>query len=155
MEPTINVDLSKAQLRFSPAGIPETVRSNLRRLIPQLAHNITAAINNRMNTQLKSRNTLTVTEKMRENPSKITMEIQIISPSAKGLLPAYLELGTAPHEIVPRNAQFLRFALGGVIEVFAKKVQHPGTRPYLFMEQTVAEFMGDIQGTLNEAVQGL
>lgn len=155
MEPTISVDLSKALLRFSNAGIPEQVRNNLRRLIPPLASNMAAAINNRMNTQLKSRNTLTVTTKMREDPTKISMEIAIMSPSAQGLLPTYLELGTKAHEIFPRNARFLHFALGGVIEVFARKVNHPGTRPYLFLSDTLAEFMTDIRATLDQAKEGL
>jgi hypothetical protein len=65
---------------------------------------------------------------------------------------AYVELGTRPHEITPRARQALRWAAspagqrltgtptkaaqrggaGGV--VFAKRVHHPGTRPYPFMK---------------------
>ena len=153
MQPTINVDLSKALLRFSNAGIPEQVRNNLRRLIPGMGHTITNAINNRLNTQLKTRRTITVVEQMRENANQIVMRIAIESPSAEGILPKYLELGTKPHPIYPVNVSFLRFALGGVIEVYARKVMHPGTRPYLFMDQTVAEFKNDILGMLNDAVK--
>jgi hypothetical protein len=155
MEVKIEVDLSKALVRLSDAGIPESVRTNLRRLIPPLANNMVAAINNRLNTQLKSRNTIEVTEVMRENPSRITATIAIESPSAGGLLPTFLELGTKPHEILPVNAQMLHFVLGGVIEVFARRVDHPGTKPYLFMQDTLAEFMGDIQDTLDQAREGL
>ncbi len=153
MEPTINVDLSKAILRFSNAGIPEQVRNNLRRLIPNMGHTITNAINNRLNTELKSRRTIMVTEKMKESPTQLTMEIAITSESAAGLLPTYLELGTRPHEIKPVNFQFLHFTLGGVIEVYARKVMHPGTRPYLFMEKTVAEYKNDILEMLDESVK--
>lgn len=38
----------------------------------------------------------------------------------------YLEYGTRPHRIVPRNAKALRFEIGSRI-VFAKSVNHPGT----------------------------
>jgi hypothetical protein len=57
---------------------------------------------------------------------------------------AAVELGTRPHVIVPRRRKVLRFAPagsgtlsgrprkgGGV--VFARRVQHPGTRPQPFM----------------------
>lgn len=57
---------------------------------------------------------------------------------------AYVELGTKPHEIVPRRAKALRFAVGagrrlsgsprsGAPVVFAKRVKHPGTKPHSFM----------------------
>lgn len=46
---------------------------------------------------------------------------------------AYVNDGTRPHTIYPRNATVLRFTLGGQV-VFARVVQHPGTRPYAFME---------------------
>lgn len=44
----------------------------------------------------------------------------------------YVHEGTRPHVIRPRNAQALRFNVGGR-EVFAKRVDHPGTkaRPFL------------------------
>lgn len=158
MQPTISVDLSKAVLRFSDAGIPEQVRTNLRRLIPGLAHNITAAINNRINSQLKTRRTITVTQKMREDPRRIVMEIAIESPSAEGLLPTYLELGTKAHQISPRNA-YARFFTPGfwgwTTYTKLKPVQHPGTRAYNFLGDTVSEFKNDIHATLDEAVKGL
>lgn len=57
---------------------------------------------------------------------------------------AFVELGTKPHTIVPRNRKALRFAVGGGATlagrprsgssvVFAKKVNHPGTKPHPFM----------------------
>lgn len=57
---------------------------------------------------------------------------------------AYVELGTRPHDIVPRSKKALRFAVGsgatlagkprkGASVVFAKRVHHPGTKPKPFM----------------------
>jgi hypothetical protein len=40
--------------------------------------------------------------------------------------------GTQPHVIVPRNKKVLRFEVGGAV-VFAKRVNHPGTRPNRFL----------------------
>lgn len=45
---------------------------------------------------------------------------------------SYLEHGTVPHEIRPRRKRFLRFVSRDGNVVFARKVQHPGTRPYHF-----------------------
>jgi hypothetical protein len=39
----------------------------------------------------------------------------------------YVELGTPPHIIVPKIKKALKFNVGGE-EVFAKKVNHPGTQ---------------------------
>ncbi len=44
----------------------------------------------------------------------------------------FVESGTRPHPIYPRNAQFLRFKVGDRI-VLARKVNHPGTKPGLFI----------------------
>ena len=40
-----------------------------------------------------------------------------------------LEYGTRPHEITPKKAKALRFVVDGRT-VYAKSVEHPGTRPY-------------------------
>ena len=44
-----------------------------------------------------------------------------------------LEKGTAPHLILPKNSDVLRFEIGGQ-EVFATQVHHPGTRPNPFLD---------------------
>ncbi len=57
--------------------------------------------------------------------------------------------GTWPHVIRPRQAQALRFRIGGRI-VYAKVVHHPGTRARPFLAQAVREIAGsrgyDIRG---------
>lgn len=49
--------------------------------------------------------------------------------------------GTGPHVIRPRQAQALRFRIGGRI-VYAKVVHHPGTRARPFLDQAVREIAG-------------
>lgn len=46
--------------------------------------------------------------------------------------------GTRPHVIRPRQAQVLRFTVGGRV-VFARVVHHPGTRPNPFLDRAVRE----------------
>jgi hypothetical protein len=45
---------------------------------------------------------------------------------------SFVEGGTKAHEIRPRNAQALRFFVGGGVH-FARVVHHPGTRAYPFV----------------------
>ena len=57
----------------------------------------------------------------------------------------FVEYGTRPHEITPRAAKALRWAASpggrrlsgsprkGAAVVFAKRVHHPGTKPYPFL----------------------
>ena len=46
--------------------------------------------------------------------------------------------GTRPHQIRPRRAQVLRFNVGGRV-VFARVVNHPGTRPRPFLDRALRE----------------
>lgn len=46
--------------------------------------------------------------------------------------------GTRPHVIRPKNAQVLRFMVGGRV-VFARVVNHPGTRARPFLDRAVRE----------------
>jgi hypothetical protein len=48
----------------------------------------------------------------------------------------FLNDGTRPHEIVPRNAKALRFETDGKV-VFAARAQHPGTAPDPFFDHGV------------------
>ncbi|MBA2686853.1 MAG: HK97 gp10 family phage protein [Gemmatimonadaceae bacterium] len=60
-----------------------------------------------------------------------SVEWEILSPARYS---KFIEEGTRPHEIRPKNAQALRFVVGGRV-VFAGKVRHPGTQADPFMGQ--------------------
>lgn len=55
------------------------------------------------------------------------------APYAEGV-----EKGTKPHVIRPKNGKHLVFKAGGKT-IFAKKVNHPGSKPYPFMEPAFVE----------------
>lgn len=61
----------------------------------------------------------------------------------------FVEYGTRPHTITPDDAQALNFSVGGQ-EVFAKKVEHPGTEPQPFLRSAAEE----TQRRMDEAVEG-
>ncbi|WP_280329602.1 HK97 gp10 family phage protein [Nocardia wallacei] len=50
----------------------------------------------------------------------------------------FIEEGTRPHVIRPRNARALRFEIGGRV-VFAQRVNHPGTAARPFLRDAVRE----------------
>lgn len=51
---------------------------------------------------------------------------------------AYVNDGTRPHIIRPRNARALRFMVGGQV-VYARVVHHPGTRANPFLDRALRE----------------
>ncbi len=55
----------------------------------------------------------------------------------------YVEFGTPPHLIKPKDKKALKFKVGGG-EVFAKVVRHPGTRPNPFIRNTIRNKIGKI-----------
>ena len=69
----------------------------------------------------------------------------------------YVEFGTPPHIIEPRNAKALRFNVSGIgprggdvtNTVFAKIVHHPGTRPQPFIRTT---FAADLPSIIKENI---
>ena len=50
----------------------------------------------------------------------------------------YVNDGTRPHTIRPRNARALRFVVGGEV-VYARVVHHPGTRAKPFLDRALRE----------------
>lgn len=73
-----------------------------------------------------------------------------VAPYAK-----FLEYGTGPHDIFPRNAKALRFLMGAEV-VFRMQVHHPGTPAFHFMtnaiEQQRAAIIASLKGAIKEAV---
>lgn len=49
-----------------------------------------------------------------------------------------VETGTRPHVILPKKRKMLAFKINGKM-VFARKVNHPGSRPYPYMEPAFIE----------------
>lgn len=63
----------------------------------------------------------------------------------------YVVDGTAPHVIRPRNAQALHWTGPGG-GVFAKVVNHPGTKPNSFAERAILPLLEVIQARLDAAL---
>jgi HK97 gp10 family phage protein len=55
----------------------------------------------------------------------------------------YVEFGTAPHEIRPKNAQALRFMVGGTV-VYARVVHHPGTRAAYYVADAFQQWVDSL-----------
>jgi len=53
----------------------------------------------------------------------------------------YVNDGTRRHFIRPKNGRFLRFTVGGEV-VYARVVDHPGTRARPFLDRAVREIAG-------------
>lgn len=66
-------------------------------------------------------------------------------------LSKFIQQGTRPHTIAPRRARMLRFywpKAGSV--VFARRVQHPGTKPNQFYQRALIRWRPEAMGELKQ-----
>ena len=61
----------------------------------------------------------------------------------------FVRKGTAPHVIVPRKGKALRFFIGGQV-VFAKRVNHPGTKANPYHVRALSSARSRIDGIIAE-----
>ncbi len=64
----------------------------------------------------------------------------------------YVEFGTRPRTIYPKNGKFLAFKVNGKM-VFARKVNHPGSKPYPFMRPAFENTKDDVEKIYTEMAQ--
>jgi HK97 gp10 family phage protein len=88
-----------------------------------------------------------ITEIVHDNPLMGTVSVG--QPYGK-----FVEFGTAPHVIVPRNAKALAFTVGGKL-VFAKKVNHPGTKGKPFMQPAFEQNRQNVLDYFQRAVDSV
>lgn len=56
----------------------------------------------------------------------------------------HVEFGTRPHTILPKKGRYLRFKARSGKMVFARKVNHPGSKPYPYMKPAFENNQGAI-----------
>lgn len=152
----VKVDARRALAKFSPAGIPEAVRSNLRRVIPGLTKQLGALVERKLEAGTKSRTRLTVKKEMVENQNEILGRVRTVwtGPVSKALVPLWLEEGTKPHVIEAKNASVLAFYWPKIAGMFfGPRVNHPGTQPIWYSRDSLAEMKGTIRTALTSAVR--
>ncbi len=128
----ILVDTSELQqsFRVQIAAIHEAAKSSVRRaavIAWQTAHE----------TSLYKDRTGKLRDSTRVEDGKDDYSANVV---ARRRYASYIENGTPPHEIRPKRARALRFVMNGSV-VFARSVQHPGTKPRPFMR--IAEKSGE------------
>lgn len=77
---------------------------------------------------------------IRTRVSRIRKQITVASTHKSGLpVPVFVEFGTAPHKITPKTKKVLRWVDKDTGRtVFAKEVNHPGTKPQPYMRRGIA-----------------
>ena len=63
-----------------------------------------------------------------------------------------VEYGSAPHEIVAKNAKALHWTDEAAKERFAKRVYHPGTQGQFIIENAMAVKQEDLYQAIDEAI---
>ena len=78
---------------------------------------------------------------------KGTIEVTVTPDGLMITMPEYgkfVEFGTAPHVIQARKKKSLKWKGGDGKAIFAKRVNHPGTRPNPFIRSTLHQKLGRI-----------
>ena len=73
------------------------------------------------------------------------MELRVTDPQPLG---RWIRMGTRPHVIVPVRARALHFFTRGGVEVFTRRVHHPGTKPNPYQERTMQRMLPEIEISL-------
>jgi hypothetical protein len=159
----VKVDATRALARFSPAGIPEQVRANLRNAIPPLMRELTARIDSNL-AVLKSRTHLQIKGgpqgEMVENAEGITgvAEMGWTGDARASMVPEVLESGSK--EYVIRGNPVLAFPWpnapipqpkGGIF--FFRQVTHKATTGIHYMENAFNSMRAEIIDKITAAVQ--
>jgi hypothetical protein len=151
---TVKVDATKAIAKFSPAGIPESVRRNLRGVIPDITKRLGAAVDANLDARLKTRRRLTVRKEMVENPTALYGRVTTVANPGPVLLPLWLEEGTKPHEIAAKNASALFFFWEKIGKNVAfKRVMHPGFAGIHYSADAFKAMEAQIVSSLSQAVR--
>lgn len=155
MIPSMIIDARVAGARMD--RLPEDVRANLRRVLPQLAKRLGAVVEANMEARLQTRTHLKVSKLLVENPATIYAKVAMewTGPKSKALVPLWLEEGTKPHEIVARNASVLAFywpKIDGMF--FGPRVNHPGNKAYRIFGDALDAMRPEIQLGIERAVRG-
>lgn len=84
-------------------------------------------------------------------PQEQRLEIRQSAKNAQGqFYGQFVRGGTRPHKIRAVRAKALRFEIGGMI-VFAKEVNHPGTKPNPYHVRALRRVQGQIQAIVKRA----
>lgn len=151
----IKVDDTGARLKLS--RVPVEVRDRLRSVIPPLMKQLASLVDSNLG-KLKSRKTLETVTEMHDiagASNQIYGVVRVQSPSAKGLLPKYLEEGTAPHQILGNPILAFDWENGpsGPGTYFFRSVNHPGFEGIHYMRDAFDSMQGEIVAELKAAVK--
>ena len=161
MTPTITVDDKQVMVRFGTSGIPETVRTRLRTLIPGIAKQFGREIDNQLATGLKSRRSLKTNFFMSDQGTRIGARVSVTyqgGDEKKKNLPLWLDSGTKEHPIVatglkgkggPMNLFFYWEKIGA--NFIGPRVMHPVYPGIHYMEKATEAMRSTIIDQIVEA----
>lgn len=154
--PTVKLDARDLIDRLE--RMPEGVRQNLRRVLPSLVKELGNSVEQKLNTELKSRDRLKVDKQVREDRSGVygVVSIRWTGDRSKDFIPQIIETGAKAHEIKAKNAPALAFLWPkvGPGMFFFKRVQHPGFAGILALDRSYKEMQSEILAAISDAGGG-
>jgi hypothetical protein len=81
-------------------------------------------------------------------PASVRAEIGATAPHAP-----YVVDGTRPHVIVPRTARVLHFQTAAGVDVFTRRVNHPGTKPNPYARRAIEAILPEVRKAFTEIMR--
>ncbi len=91
---------------------------------------------------------------VQQNGTQIVMKVGVVRGEQDVPYAKWLEGGSRPHVITPKNARVLAFSVAGE-KVFAKAVNHPGTPAFRFLRSSLQENRQMIVKELRDAAAAM
>lgn len=150
----ITVDTRQALAKLQ--RVYAATREALQEDIPILLQELADRVNDKLDSELKSRTHIEVDTVMKGSDRHIfgTVTARWTGDSDKSMVPQILESGARAHPIEAINAKALAFfweRLGS--DVFFKRVWHPGFPGIYYMERSADEMKAQIKQTIQDAVR--
>lgn len=161
----IDVGTDRVIARFGDHGIPDVVRKNLKRIIPDLTRRLGALAEDNLIGSVDSWTNIAFKKEMIEDPSNVTgkVSVQWTGDRSKMMVPKWIEEGTRAHVITASGAyggpgpKALFFYWKGIGAYWSgKEVHNPGVRARNYMKRAVEAMTPEIKEALIEAtMQGV
>lgn len=150
----IKVDARQALAKLN--RVYAATREALQENIPPLLEELAARVNDKLDSELKSRTHIEVDTQMKGGDRFIfgTVTARWTGDTNASMVPQVLESGARAHPIEAVHAKALAFfwnRLGQ--DVFFKRVWHPGFPGIYYMERSAEEMRDEIRQTIKDAVQ--
>lgn len=140
----VEKDAQDVVLKFKRLGAEITQAADLYPDYQTIAEKALAVVKSKTPGPGKMRSLWVIQRQEAKKSVSLTIRNLMDETASGAKILSYMEFGTKPHVIVPKNARALRFFLENKA-IFSKRVNHPGTRPYRMLASGERYILNSLQ----------